>query len=61
MSWADPVARPEIETRWAAYWEAVRAGYSDRESYDRYLHPRLRVPLAQVISEHPHAADDPQG
>lgn len=53
--------RPETETRWAAYWEAVRAGYSDRESYDRYLHPRMRVPLAQVIHEHPHAADDPQG
>lgn len=55
------MARPEIEVRWHAYWEARSAGYPDGESYDRYLRPCTRVPLAQVIAEHPHAADDPQG
>lgn len=55
------MARPEIETRWHAYWEARTAGYPDDESYDRYLLPATRVPLAQVLAEHPDAADDPQG
>ena len=52
---------PAIEVRWHAYWEAREAGYDDAETYDRYLRPSSRVPLAQVIAEHPDAADDPQG
>ncbi len=47
----------EITVRWHAYWLARDAGYPDRETYDRYLHPRSRVPLAQVLAEHPDAAD----
>ena len=45
----------EITVRWRAYWLARAAGYPDAETYDRYLHPRSRVPLAQVLAEHPEA------
>ena len=55
------VASPPIEVRWRAYWQAREAGYDDAETYDRYLHPATRVPLAQVLAEHPSAAADPQG
>ena len=60
------MARPEIEVRWHA-WHLDLDRYADRSddarrrAYDRYLHPDFRVPLAQVLAEHPHAADDPQG
>lgn len=48
--------RAETEVRWRAYWEAREAGYPDGETYDRYVHPDFRVPLEQVIREHPRCA-----
>lgn len=60
------MARPEIEVRWRA-WRLDLDKYGDRSddakrrAHDRYLHPDSRVPLAQVLAEHPDAADDPQG
>lgn len=55
------MASTPIDVRWRAYWQSREAGYDDAETYDRYLRPATRVPLAQVIAEHPSAAADPQG
>lgn len=46
----------EICIRWRAYWEAVAAGYDEAETYDRYLHPRTRLVISDVLDEHPGAA-----
>lgn len=45
-----------VATRWHAYWEAREAGADDSWAYDRYVHPDTRVPLADVVAEHPTAA-----
>lgn len=45
---ADPIA-----IRWHAYWRAREAGADDAWAYDRYVHPDTRLPLTEVLTEHP--------
>lgn len=52
----------ETAVRWHAerlHLEATgdRSDDAKRAAYDRYLHPRTRVPIAEVLADYPAAAE----
>lgn len=47
----------EITIRWHAYRLArMQVWTTDIDCYDRYIHPRLRVCIEQVLRDHPEVA-----